>query len=135
MKIILEIELTELKGVGRLHTDGFSMEYDGKNFLNYSGTVPGLLPYIQIHQGPHKGKTFAANSATFMEALEKAFQLNTEPPGCAASCAPGDYQPGGKCDLNGCYIHDEPPMGNPAWVLENGEWVYHPELDTTPEEE
>ena len=26
-----------------------------------------------------------------------------------------------------------PPMGNPAWIMENGEWAYHPELDETRE--
>ncbi|HFA48085.1 MAG TPA: hypothetical protein ENJ95_03595 [Bacteroidetes bacterium] len=29
---------------------------------------------------------------------------------------------------------NNPPMGNPAWKMENGEWVYHADLDETRKE-
>jgi hypothetical protein len=39
---------------------------------------------------------------------------------CSVPCSPGDYCPGGRCDLNGCYEHSERCVNCNA-VLENPE--------------
>ena len=84
----LEIELVELKGVGRLHQEGFSIESDGETFLRYCTTVPAGLPYIFVHKGPHAGKIFAVNPADMIKTLETTFfNLHTR---TATVPAPGD---------------------------------------------
>lgn len=85
----LELKLTELKGIGRLHQVGFSMDFDGKIYLQFCTQVPSGLPYIIIKEGRFAGKTFAVNGADMMEALELAFfRIHDFEP--AAEPAPGD---------------------------------------------
>jgi hypothetical protein len=69
----IEIDLHELKGVGRLHQDGFKISKDNETCLVYATTVPGGLPYILVEQGAHAGKIFSVTASEFRDALIAAF--------------------------------------------------------------
>jgi hypothetical protein len=83
----IEIELHELKGIGRLHQDGFKISKDNETCLVYATTAPGGLPYILVEQGEFAGKIFSVTASEFRDTLIAAFLA--EP---AAEPAPGAQQ-------------------------------------------
>ena len=70
----LEIELVELKGVGRLHQEHFTLRTeDGIPLVEFCTTVPHGFPYIKVHAGKHTGKSFSVDSPAFAQSLIDSF--------------------------------------------------------------